>query len=255
MLVVKNSKAPLQFWLVCRGVRYKSSHWHPVSYFFVQELDRWKDKKGIQIRYSFRQPDLKELRNLTSYVLDPLGFKARYGKLLPLLTTQVDEGLMGTLVQFYDPLYHCFTFPDFQLLPTLEEYAYLVGIPILDQVPFSGLESILTSQEIANLLHIDESLIHAHMTTKGGIQGLPFEFLIAQATVYGNAMSEDAFEAIFVLLIYGLVLFPNIDKFVDVNAIRIFLSHPRKTTGGKNKTNRAATVRYLSQKRERKRSK
>ncbi|KAI5407860.1 hypothetical protein KIW84_053917 [Lathyrus oleraceus] len=173
-------------------------------------------------KYNFRQPDLKELRNLTSYVLDPLGFKARFGKLLPLLTTQVDEGLMGTLVQFYDPLYHCFSFPDFQLLPTLEEYAYLLGIPILDQVPFSGLESIPTSQEIADLLHIDESLIRAHMTTKGGIQGLPSEFLIAQATVYGKAMSEDAFEAIFVLLIYGLVLFPNINKFVDVNAIRIF---------------------------------
>ncbi|KAI5383295.1 hypothetical protein KIW84_070627 [Lathyrus oleraceus] len=146
-------------------------------------------------KYSFRQPDLKELRNLTSYVLDPLGFKARFGKLLPLLTTQVDEGLMSVLVQFYDPLYRCFTFPDFQLLPTLEEYAYLVGIPILD---------------------------HAHMTTKGGIQGLPSEFLIAQATIYGRSMSEDAFEAIFVLLIYGLVLFPNIDKFVDVNVIRIF---------------------------------
>ncbi|KAI5389333.1 hypothetical protein KIW84_074832 [Lathyrus oleraceus] len=147
-------------------------------------------------KYSFRQPDLKELRNLTSYVLDLLGFKARYGKLLPLLTTQ--------------------------LLPTLEEYAHLMGIPILDQVPFSGLESIPTSREIADLLHIDESLIEAHMTTKGGIQGLPSDFLIAQATVYGKAMSEDAFEAIFVLLIYGLVLFPNIDKFVDVNAIRIF---------------------------------
>ncbi|KAI5388963.1 hypothetical protein KIW84_074569 [Lathyrus oleraceus] len=173
-------------------------------------------------KYSFRQPDLKELRNLTSYVLDPLGFKTRYGKLLPLLTTQVDEGLMGTLVQFYDPLYHCFSFPDFQLLPTLEEYAHLVGIPILDQVPFSGLESIPTSREIANMLHIDESLVKAHMTTKGGIQGLPSEFLIDQATVYGKAMSEDAFEAIFVLLIYGLVLFPNIDKFVDVSAIRIF---------------------------------
>ncbi|KAI5430276.1 hypothetical protein KIW84_034745 [Lathyrus oleraceus] len=59
-------------------------------------------------------------------------------------------------------------------------------------------------------------------SSKGGIQGLPSEFLVAQATVYGKAMSEDAFEAIFVLLIYGLVLFPNIDKFVDVNAIRIF---------------------------------
>ncbi|KAI5391186.1 hypothetical protein KIW84_076155 [Lathyrus oleraceus] len=137
-------------------------------------------------KYNFRQPDLKELRNLTSYVLDPLGFKARFGKLLPLLTTQ--------------------------LLPTLEEYAYLVGIPILDQLPFSGLESIPTSQEIADMLHIDEALLDAHMTTKGGIQGLPSEFLIAQAIIYGKAMSEDAFEAKFVLLIYGLVLFPNIDK-------------------------------------------
>ena len=33
----------------------------------------------------------------------------------------------------------------------------------------------------------------------------------------------DAFESIFVFLIYGLALFPNIDNFVDVNAIRIFL--------------------------------
>ena len=54
-------------------------------------------------KYSFRQPDLKELRNLTSYILDPLGFKARFMKLLSILTTQVDEGLMSVSVQFYDP--------------------------------------------------------------------------------------------------------------------------------------------------------
>ena len=35
--------------------------------------------------------------------------------------------------------------------------------------------------------------------------------------------STAAFEAIFALFAYGLFLFPNIDKFVDVNAIRIFL--------------------------------
>ena len=103
-----------------------------------------------------------------------------------------------------------------------EEYSYCVGIPILDQLSFSGLERVPSSQEIVDLLRIDESIIGAHMTTKGGIQGLPSDFLIDQATMFGKAMSEDAFEAIFVLLIYGLVLFPNIDKFVDVNAIRIF---------------------------------
>ena len=91
-------------------------------------------------KYSFRCPDLKELRKLASFVLDPLDFKQRHGKLLSILSTDVVEGLLSVLVQFYDPLYHCFTFPDFQLVPTLEEYSHLLGIPISSRVPFSGLE-------------------------------------------------------------------------------------------------------------------
>ena len=50
-----------------------------------------------------------------------------------------------------------------------------------------------------------------------------FEFLIGKATIFAQAGSMDAFEAIFVFLIYGLALFPNIDGFVDVNTIKIFL--------------------------------
>ncbi|KAI5391445.1 hypothetical protein KIW84_076309 [Lathyrus oleraceus] len=53
--------------------------------------------------------------------------------------------------------------------------------------------------------------------------GLTSEFLIKEAIAFSQACSVDAFEAIFVLLIYGLALFPNIDGFIDVNAIRIFL--------------------------------
>ena len=37
-------------------------------------------------------------------------------------------------------------------------------------------------------------------------------------------MDFQAFEDILVLLIYGLVLFPNSDSFVDVNAFKIFMS-------------------------------
>ncbi|KAI5388390.1 hypothetical protein KIW84_074183 [Lathyrus oleraceus] len=134
-------------------------------------------------KYSFGYPDLKELRKLSSFVLDPLDFKQRNGKLLSVLSADVVEGLLSVLVQFYDPLYRCFTFPDYQLLPTLEEYAHLLG----------------------------------------GILGLTSEFLIGRATVFAQSRSMDAFEAIVVLLIYGLALFLNIDGFVDVNAIRIFL--------------------------------
>ena len=44
-------------------------------------------------KYSFRCPDLKELRKLSSFVLDPLDFKQRHGKLLFVLPVDVVEGL------------------------------------------------------------------------------------------------------------------------------------------------------------------
>ncbi|CAL5207449.1 unnamed protein product [Lathyrus oleraceus] len=174
-------------------------------------------------KYSFRCPDLKELRKLSSFVLDPLDFKQRHGKLLSVLSTNMVEGLLSMLVQFYDPLYRCFTFPDYQLVPMLEGYAHLLGIPVSNKVSFSGLEEIPRSHIIAEALHLKKSEIEAHWVNKGGIFGLTSEFLIGEATPFAQAGSVDDFEAIFVLLIYGLDLFPNIDGFIDVNAIRIFL--------------------------------
>ena len=65
--------------------------------------------------------------------------------------------------------------------------------------------------------------INTHMTTKGGILCLPAKFLIGQAQLIIKMGNMLAFEAVFALLTYGLFLCPNIDKFVDINAIRIFL--------------------------------
>ena len=108
-------------------------------------------------------------------------------------------------------------------MPRLEEYAHLLGIPISDKVPFSGLEEIPISHIIAEALHLKKSEIEAHWVRKRGMFGLTSEFLIEKATALAQAGGVDAFEAIFVLLFYGLSLFPNIDSFVNVNAIRIFL--------------------------------
>ncbi|XP_050876220.1 uncharacterized protein LOC127079912 [Lathyrus oleraceus] len=45
-----------------------------------------------------------------------------------------------------------------------------------------------------------------------------------KAFIFVEADNRDAFEAIFAELIYRIVLFPNIDDFVDVNVVRIFLT-------------------------------
>ena len=53
-------------------------------------------------------------------------------------------------------------------------------------------------------LHLKKSEIEAHWVKKGGLFGLTSEFLIGRVTGFAQAGSMDAFEVIFVLLIYGL---------------------------------------------------
>src|ERR1051325_1227013 len=174
-------------------------------------------------RYSFRIPDVGNLKELASLVEDPSDFRKCYGTLLTLLNANVDEGLLKTFVHFYDPVYRCFTFPDYQLMPTLEEYAHILGILVSDKVPFNGLEAIPKSSVITTMTHIKKSEIDKNLTTRGKLLGLTSKFLIEKALKFSEAGSMVAFEAILALLLYGLVLFPNVPNFVDINAIRIFL--------------------------------
>jgi hypothetical protein len=121
--------------------------------------------------YKFKEVDLASLRDLALKVEDPIGFRHRYGDLLTLLRTNVDEKLVHTLVQFYDLEYQCFTFPDFQLLPTLEAYSSLTGLPIAKGVPFTGLEHPPMPLDIAKDLYLKTSDVSKNLVTKARIRG------------------------------------------------------------------------------------
>lgn len=69
-------------------------------------------------------------------VVDTEDFNKRYGHLLSLLKINMAYGLLSTLIQFYDPVYHYLTFPDYKLMPTLEEYSHLLDVSISSQAPF-----------------------------------------------------------------------------------------------------------------------
>jgi len=88
--------------------------------------------------YKFKEVDLVSLRELAFKVKNLTGFRLRYGGLLTVLRTNVEEKLVHTLVQFYDPVFRCFTFPDFQLVPTLEAYSSLLGLPYSRGDTFHG---------------------------------------------------------------------------------------------------------------------
>ena len=160
-------------------------------------IDSGKRKTG---KYSFKDPKIDELISLILDIECSADFRKKYGSIIPLMKLRMKEGFLSTLVHFYDPMYHCFTFPDYQLMPTLEEYSYLVDLPVTDRVPFTCLEGEPKSHEIAALIHLGKSEVEAHMTTKEGIRGLPTQFLLEKACYFARMKSTIAFKAIFALL-------------------------------------------------------
>ena len=95
-----------------------------------------------------------QLKELASRVLEDSPFTKRYGRLLNLVTSSFKEEMVCVLFQFFVPKHHCFTFPDYKLVPTMEEFYQLLGVPILDQVPFTDLEKDPQPEEIASALHL-----------------------------------------------------------------------------------------------------
>ncbi|XP_058764271.1 uncharacterized protein LOC131637684 [Vicia villosa] len=100
--------------------------------------DTVKKAKRHTHTYSFFRELLTTLEGLsllmTAFCLK--SFTDNYGNIRTLLETVVDTPALQTLVQFYDPEMRFFTFQDYQLAPTLEEYSIILNLKIKDEVPF-----------------------------------------------------------------------------------------------------------------------
>ncbi|XP_050889388.1 uncharacterized protein LOC127094624 [Lathyrus oleraceus] len=62
-----------------------------------------------------------------------------------------------TIAQFYDPPLHCFTFSDFQLAHTLEEFERIVGRNLRDHNPFPKFDEGISPKRIALALGLKVS--------------------------------------------------------------------------------------------------
>ena len=165
-----------------------------------------------------------QLKELVTKVPETSAFTKIHGRLLNLVTSNFYEKMMSVLFQFFNPKHHCFTFPDYQLVPTLEEFSQLLDIPILEQLPSIGLEEVPKPEAIASTLHMKWADVVSNWETRSGVEDFLAKFLIDKVQLFWDDMDFQAVEEVLALLIYGLDLFPNPDSFIDVNVIKIFLS-------------------------------
>ncbi|XP_050875082.1 uncharacterized protein LOC127078690 [Lathyrus oleraceus] len=176
--------------------------------------------------FKFKDPDLISLHDLVSQMhpVYRINFGKNYGNLLSILNQRVDHITLVTLAQFYDIPLRCFTFQDFQLAQTLEEFERLVRIPMKNKPLFEGTNESLPLEIIVNTPHMDEREVEANLETKGNTKGFLLRFLLERAYTLLKAESWDACYSAIAFAIYGIILFPNMDGFIDMAAICVFLT-------------------------------
>ncbi|KAH1189518.1 hypothetical protein GmHk_20G057269 [Glycine max] len=129
---------------------------------------------------------IKELGRLMES-LQMQAFRKIYGKILELTIAEISIEAIASLTQYYDQPFRCFT----------------IATVVKDSA--RGLDRI--------------------KQTRNGIAGLPRRYLEDKARGMANQGDWVPFMDVLALLIFGVVLFPNVDGLVDLAAIDAFLAY------------------------------
>ncbi|GAU51825.1 hypothetical protein TSUD_416110 [Trifolium subterraneum] len=181
-------------------------------------------EKRKTLSLKVKLPALKSLKDLTTKLTANSrdAFMLKYGNILDLLFIDVQVEAITALAQFYDPPMRCFLFQDFQLAPTLEEFEGIVGIPPKGKGPYVEIGHHPGVEELAKALNIGVTEFASNIKTKGNVPGLLQSYLEEKAREFAASRNMRSFHNVLALLIYGLVLFPSTENFIDFTAISVF---------------------------------
>ncbi|KAL5177392.1 hypothetical protein HKD37_08G023172 [Glycine soja] len=170
-------------------------------------------KRFYQVKVkSLDVTSLKELGRLMG-PLQRQAFRKVYGKILDLAATEVFTEAVVSLAQYYDQPLRCFTFGDFQMFEEILGYPLGGGKPYL----FSGFLPSLS--KIAAVVGDSAKELDRMKQIRNGVVGLPRKYLEDKARDMASQETWGPFADILALLIFGVVLFPNVDGLVDLAAI------------------------------------
>lgn len=152
-------------------------------------------------------------------------FRKAYGKILDLTIAEISTEAIASLTQYYDQPLRCFTFGDFQLVPTVEEFEEILGCPIGGRKPYLFFGFLPSLSKITVVVRDSARGLDRIKQTRNSIVGLPRKYLEGKARDMANQEEWVPFMDVLALLIFGVVLFPNVDGLVDLATIDAFLAY------------------------------
>ncbi|RDX96822.1 hypothetical protein CR513_20475, partial [Mucuna pruriens] len=131
---------------------------------------------------------------------------------------------LSALTQYYDPPLKCFTFTDFQLALTLEEYERLLGLPLAKSPPYlykGHHPSWASMEKLLKMLELEVLRRKKNKNSLEGIQKVSLEEKLHQFQKEGDWQT---FMDVYKLLVYGIVLFPHVEDYIDLAVVDAFLT-------------------------------
>ncbi|KAL5172670.1 hypothetical protein HKD37_16G045380 [Glycine soja] len=152
-------------------------------------------------------------------------FRKVYGKILDLTAAEVFTEAVISLAQYYDQPLRCFTFGDIQMVPTIEEFEEILGCPLGGRKPYLFSDFLPSLSKIAAVVGDSAKELDRTKQTRNGVVGLPRKYLEGKARDMASQEKWGPFADILALLIFGVVLFLNVDGLVNLAAIDAFLAY------------------------------
>ena len=182
-------------------------------------------KRFYQVKIkSLEVASLQELGQLMGQ-LQCQAIRKTYKKIWDLAMVEVSVEAIASLTQYYDQPQRRFRFGDFQLVPTVEEFEEILGCLLGGRKPylFSGFYPSMA--RVSKVVKISVQELDHVKQNRNGVVRKPRKHLEEKAKALANQGEWTSFIDILALLIFGVILFPNVEELVDLEAIDAFLAY------------------------------
>ncbi|KAL5179605.1 hypothetical protein HKD37_01G000881 [Glycine soja] len=147
-----------------------------------------------------------------------------YGKILDLAAAEVFTEAVVSLAQYYDQPLRCFTFGDFQMVPTIEEFEEILGCPLGGRKPYLFSGFLPSLSKIAAVIGDSAKELDRMKQTRNGIVGLPRKYLEGKARDMASQEKWSPKESPVVAILADL--FDTFDRRCEKNGARIVCCLP-----------------------------
>ncbi|XP_061371699.1 uncharacterized protein LOC133314268 [Gastrolobium bilobum] len=177
-----------------------------------------------------KKPETESLKVLGRMLKKPhqLTLARKYGNVLDLLEIDVQVEAITAIAQYYDSPLRCFTFQDFQLAPTLEEFERIFGLYLEDEKPYRYIGHYPSMHVVAEILKVSMRDLQERKQIRNETVGFLRKYLEEHLHHLAEVGEWETFIDVLALTIYGILIFPNINEFVDFAAIDVFVARKFK---------------------------